>query len=255
MPSTKRRERKERILVYGGPGSGKTLAWMRCVKKFGPLGATFYVIDTEIGAYNSMDEFPGIEEYIEVYECIDFDQLKAAGKEIMKLAKQGDWVVIDMADKPWALAKEHFIHKIFQQDMGDYFLEARKKMKKDSKSLYGGKDSAIKGWTDWPVITSMYEDVMTPFIYRTQAHVFLVSSGSGVSDDDSREVKELFSPFGVKPNGQKALSHQPDTVIFLAQTSRGWEWSTVKDRGGREYVDHGKLKKFEMQYGKIAGWE
>ena len=71
---------RERILTYGGPGSGKTNAWMRLAKHL--PDSTFYVIDTEIGAERSLQEYPEIENVV-VYPVIDWTDYRKAQKEII----------------------------------------------------------------------------------------------------------------------------------------------------------------------------
>jgi len=242
---------RERILTYGGPGSGKTNAWMRLAKHL--PDSTFYVIDTEIGAERSLQEYPEIENVV-VYPVIDWTDYRKAQKEIMLKATANDWMVLDMASAAWKAVQRDFINQIFDQDMGDYFMQARKKLKKGAESIFGGKDSVLKGWTDWPVINSRYEDFIMPLVYRSKSNLFIASMTDTVSDDDPKDVKALFGPFGVKPAGQKALGHQPDTLLLFQYTSLGWTMTTVKDRGGRKYMDHVKVIDFYYQYGKIAGW-
>lgn len=243
---------RERILLYGGPGSGKTRAWLTLAKKFST--STFYVIDTEMGAERSLEEFPTVKN-AKIYPAIDWVDYRKAQKEICGKATSIDWLVLDMADKPWNSVQRDFIENIFEQEMGDYFLEARKKIKKDTKSLFGGKDSVLRGWTDWPVINKRYEDFMFPLVYRSPANLFIASSASAVSEEDEKEVKELYGPYGIKPAGQKALAHQPDTVILTSYTRDGWLMTTVKDRGGREYMKRKPIVSFAIQYGLIAKWK
>lgn len=242
---------RERILAYGGPGSGKTNAWLRLAKHL--PDATFYVIDTEIGAERSMEEYPDIEN-IKVYGVIDWPEYRKAQKEICAKAKAGDWIVLDMAEKAWKAVQRDFIEQIFGQDTGDYFLQARKKLKKGAESIFGGKDSVLKGWTDWSVINARYDDFILPLVYRSKANLFIASMPDVVNEDDDKDVKALFGPYGAKPAGQKALGHQPDTLLLMQYTREGWTMTTVKDRGGRKYMDHVRVIDFYFQYGKIAGW-
>jgi len=159
-----------------------------------------------------------------------------------------------MADKAWDAVQRYYISQIFDREMGEYFLEARKKIKKDAKSLFAGRDAALKGWLDWPVVRRLYEDFFLPLVYRTPAHLYIATAAQPVSEDDEREVRELFGPYGLRPAGQKALGYQPDTVLLLAHAKDGYYVTTVKDRGGRKYFDRAKLHNLALQYGKVAGW-
>ena len=242
---------RERILVMGGPGSGKTYGWLRLANHF--KQSKFYVIDSEVGAGRSLQEFPDLDN-VQIHTVVDWTEYRKAEKEVVEKAGENDWVVVDMVDKAWAAVQRYYIGEIFDQEMGNYFLEARKKLKKDAKSLFAGRDAALKGWTDWPTINRLYEDFIFPIIYRSQAHLYLVTAAQAVSEDDDKEVREIYGPYGVKPAGQKALGHQPDTVLLFAHGRDGYYMTTIKDRGGRKYFDRARLHNLYLQYGKIAGW-
>ena len=242
---------RERILVLGGPGSGKTWGWLKLANYF--KGSQFYVIDSEIGGERSLQEFPDIRN-VHLYPVTDWTEYRKAQKEIVDKVVEGDWIVLDMADKAWTAVQRYFIGEIFDQEMGAYFLEARKKLKRDAKSLFAGRDAALKGWTDWPTINRLYEDFMLPIVYRNPANLYLVTAGQAVSEEDEKEVRELYGPYGVRPAGQKSLGHQPDTVLLLAHAKDGYYLTTIKDRGGRNYFDRTRLHNLAIQYGKTAGW-
>ena len=246
---------RERILAMGGPGSGKTYTWLKLASYYQTHspGATFYVIDSEIGAERSLLEFPKLTN-VKVFPVVDWLEYREAQKMISKKCAEGDWVVLDMADKAWSSVQRYFIDGIFKQDMGEYFLEARKKLKKDAKRLFAGKDAALKGWTDWPVINSLYEDFIFPLVYRIPANLFMATAGQKVSEEDAQDIRDLYGPHGIRPSGQKNLAYQPDTVLLLTHKQEGYHITTVKDRGGRSYFDNKRLYNFPVQYGKVAGW-
>lgn len=242
---------RERILTLGGPGSGKTYSWLKLASHF--KNAQFHVIDTEIGAERSLQEFPQLTN-VTVYPVAEWTEYREVQKEIINVAGENDWVVIDMADKAWSAVQRYFISEIFDKEMGTYFMEARRKIKKDAKSLFGGRDAALKGWVDWVVINRLYEDFIFPLVYRSPAHLYMASSAQPVSEEDDKEVRELYGPYGLRPAGQKALAYQPDTVLLLSHARDGYYMTTIKDRGGRKYFDRQKLHNLCLQYGKVAGW-
>jgi len=242
---------RERILVVGGPGSGKTWGWLKLAAYF--KDSQFYVIDSEIGAERSLQEFPNLRN-VHVYPVSEWKDYRDAQNEVAAKSTANDWIVVDMVDKAWSAVQRYFVDEIFSKEMGDYFLEARRKIKKDAKSLFGGRDSALKGWTDWVVINKLYEDFMLPIVYRYPANLYLATAGQPVSEEDDKEVRSLYGPLGLRPSGQKNLAYQPDTVLFFMHAADGYYMSTIKDRGGRKYLDKQKLYSFPIQYGAIAGW-
>lgn len=242
---------RERILTLGGPGSGKTYGWLKLASFF--KEPQFYVIDTEIGGERSLQEFPALGN-VHIYPVADWLEYRDVQKKILEKAGEGDWIVVDMVDKAWSAVQRYFISEIFDREMGEYFLEARRKVKRDAKSLFAGRDAALRGWVDWPVINRLYEDFIFPLVYRSPAHLYMATAAQAVSEDDEREVKELYGPYGLRPAGQKALGYQPDTVLLLAHAKDGYYVTTIKDRGGRKYFDRVRLHNLAIQYGKVAGW-
>ncbi len=104
------------------------------------------------------------------------------------------------------------------------------------------------------VINRLYEDFIFPLVYRSIAHLYMASSAQPVSEEDTKEIRELYGPYGLRPAGQKALAYQPDTVLLLSHARDGYYMTTIKDRGGRKYFDHQRLHNLALQYGKAAGW-
>ena len=181
---------RERILAIGGPGAGKTYQGLK-LAQFNP-DKHLYVIDSEIGAQRSLQEFPELKN-VTIYPVVEWDEYRSAQKIICETAKDGDWIMLDMADKAWTAVQRHFVTRIYDgQEMGDYFLEARARARKDSKSLFAGKDAAFKGWLDWPVINRLYDDFINPIIYQSPANLYIVSAGQAVSEDDDSEIRELY---------------------------------------------------------------
>jgi len=251
---------RERILTIGGAGSGKSTAWIRLAQRF--KDSTFYVIDTQLSAERSLEEYPSVNN-VEVYTAIDWSDYRDAQRKIEAKCKEGDWVVVDMVDMAWSAVQRGFVSEIFGQDMGDYYMEARKVLRakgdvdkkgKQIKSIFDGE--TLRGWVDWVVINKQYEDFVFSLVYRIPANLYMTAMANPVSEDDEREVRELYGPYGLKPAGQKALAHQPDTVLLLAHPERDrWTYTTIKDRGGRKYHERAPLMNFALQYGVIAGWK
>jgi len=242
---------RERILVLGGPGSGKTYGWLKLASHF--RQSEFFVIDSEIGGERSLQEFPDLKN-VHIYPVAEWPEYRKAQKEIADKARENDWIVVDMVERAWSAVQRYYVGEIFDQEMGEYFLEARRKVKKDAKSLFAGRDAALKGWLDWPVVNRLYEDFIFPLVYRSPAHLYMATAAQAVSDEDEKEVREVYGPYGLRPAGQKSLPYQPDTVLLLTHARDGYYITTIKDRGGRKYLEKVRLHNFALQYGKVAGW-
>ena len=200
--------RRERILVYGSFKVGKSFLWLNIADTYyqsGNMKPKFYVIDTDFGVGKMLDEgYQHLEDcgMLNVYNPLDFTELMKASREIHKKAKQGDWIVIDMLNYPWAEAQEFYTQGVFGDDMENYFLQMRKEVVAkgghDPRS-YGGYEG-----TDWGFITKIYKQFEFPLTMKSKANVFAVTeerkldTGRG---DTAEKVKQHKAANSMAPVG------------------------------------------------------
>ena len=242
----------ERILVFGPAGTAKTYQGLLIARCARAMGARVFVLDTD-HAYAKMIErqFPDLAMFVRIAEVDEYSGAKGTLKAFAKELKPPDWLFIDFADDLWKFAQRHFIQEIFHEDMGQYFLEARKKLGVDATSLFGGRDSALKGWLDWPVINNLYYDLWWPVVHKFPCNIYATAHPVTLGDEEDRIAREMFGPYGVKPAGQKDLWHQFSTIFLLTQPHQDkWAITTLKDRniGKEQYMDHVNLYSLPMQY-------
>lgn len=267
MTTRTRRVLRERILVEGMKGTGKSYHWLKLARYLHKQGngVSFRCIDTDQAIERMLEsEFPDLipEEggNVYIYSVYEWPEYQEAGKILLKEAQPGDWNVIDMADNAWKAVQTHFVSEVWKKDPGQYFLEARKELAARGDKTKKGKDATklevMKGWTDWVVINAMYDSFMLPLVYQSKAHLYMTTGVDVVSKDDDSDTRDLYGPFGVKPRGQKNLAHQVHTEFLFQQGDRQgrWEITTIKDRG-RRYYDHAPLLDLVKQYFiGVVGW-
>lgn len=246
---------RERILVYGYSGSGKTNAWLSIAQwcQQEGLDAEFWVLDTDGGSVGrlirrSYRDLHNVH-WTEVYGWEDYN---SALDHIQENAKEGDWLVIDMIDAAWDSVQEYFSQQVFQEDLADYFLEARKTLSDKDKSL-----DALEGWKDWVVIKKLYKRWLDKALFAGPYHIFAAAKAQTVEKNDPATIRAAFWN-GSRPAGEKNLAHLFHSVLYLEhRMDKGkdtWTLTTMKDRGSR-YVDSLKVQNFAMQYlVGIAGW-
>ena len=253
---------KERILVAGAPGVGKTFAWA-CIARALPK-SRFYVIDPDDGVRRVLYEvdqsgdrvFPDLSN-IEYYftpkwytngvanvpklEKLNDPELKAfqggvvdAWKTIKPKIKPDDWIVVEHLGNIWARVQDGFADEVFDKDIGQYFLEKRKAMKTGSKRL-----EALEGWTDWSVINKLHnDDFLIPICFENPAHVYMTTAFTTVeprSKEDS-EVKAFYGDTTIRLEGQKHNAFRAQTILLFKSSgsgdSRKYICNTfLKDRG------------------------
>lgn len=249
---------RERILVMGSYGAGKSYQWLRTARWLKPQGVKFYVIDTDDAIERMIyEEFPELDTgaggNIVRYSAYSWESYVRAQASILTAARPDDWIVFDMADAPWKAVQSYFVSEVFNKDIADYFMEARRSLAIQGNKTSKGKDAknlqVFEGWLDWPVINKIYDSLIMPLIFDSPAHLFFTTKVSTLRQDEKQAVRDIYGPYGVKPAGQKDLGHLFHSVFLFQQGEEpnSWEISTVKDRG-RSYFDHEQLRNFPVQY-------
>jgi hypothetical protein len=243
----------ERILLYGGPGTGKTSAWLDIARTYQLTNTpgVFHVLDTDSTTARMVASSYANLTNLDIREAYDWPEYRQHTANFHAIAKPEDWIIIDQVSSAWQTLQRYFTNEVFHQDMGAYFLSARKAMAGDEKKL-----KAFQGWTDWTVINAMYLDWIQPLILRPKCHLLATSIADVVSDDlDEKSSKTLFARYGYKPGGQKHLGYQFHSVLLTSYDPiRKWSISTPKDRE-REILEGRPIKSFTRDYLMgVAGW-
>jgi len=276
---------RERILVAGAPGTGKTYSWA-CIARSCPKNK-FYVIDPDDGVRRVLYEvnedgertFPDLSN-IEYYftprwytdgsanlgkvQTLQDKEIKAyqsgiadAWKVIKPKLKEGDWIVVEHLGNVWARVQDGFADEVFDKDIGQYFLEKRKTLKGGAKRL-----DALEGWTDWSVINKLHnEDFLVPVCFENPAHVYMSTSFTttqpGIKED--QEVKAFYGGTDIRLEGQKHTPFRAQTILIFKATggrdSRRFLCNTfLKDRG-RAWMVEQEITDFYFDYlVMMAGW-
>jgi len=246
---------RERILSFGVQGVGKSNAILTVARKCPDV--TFHVIDTDYSeSYaRALDsEYEGLEN-VEITRVSpdDWENMIPAIDAINAKMGVDDWLIFDSMSPTWEAVQEWFIERVHGQSIDDYFMDVRMKKEntkgKDSKAL-----GALEGWMDWPVINKVYFRLYKQLM-ATPGHLYMTAEQVAVNDDEGREIKGLFGPYGVKPRGQKKLGHLPQTVLLFTKNRAGeYAITTIKDRNRAE-LESQPIEDFMRDYMvKIAGW-
>lgn len=248
--------RRERMLVMGPYGSGKTSNWLNIARWSHDTGsgAKFYALDSD-NALEAMLE-PGTQyadldyrvggpvHWTPVYEWTEYE---AAIDTYAPLIGPDDWTIIDFVSPAWEAVQNHYIAEIFKTDSAEYFLEARKAMK-------GG--NPLDGWKDWQYINKLYKQWINQVLHRVGGHKYMTAHSEAIRETDDKAIRTMFGGHGVRPRGQKELGYQAHTIL-LGGVNRAGEVSitTIKDRE-RTPVEEKLVNEFTIDYlTTIAGWQ
>lgn len=256
---------RERILVGGSPGSGKSTGWLTIARMLPQH--TFHVIDPDDGVLRVWkSEFPDVEninyyftptwyDKMTEYEVGHIGGVKECFEDLRKRVKPDDWIVPEMLGNLWSLAQSGFIGRVFKEDIDEYYIRARLELEQGAKRL-----EALKGWIDWNVINKMHNDAfMIPLCYQLPCHVYMTTSISitspGEASREEAEQKAFYGDSLIRIDGQKHNIFRAQTILLFTRRRDGWYMSTfIKDRG-RKFIENELIFDFATQYLLgAAGW-
>ncbi len=249
--------RRERILCYGPPGSGKSKSWRDIADWIYKTKATahVYACDSDNAWEAQCPSDDHLDGIVTVANMRTWDDYKGNLEEWGKKASREDWLVLDMGHHMWSKTQEAFFDKAFGKDIDEFFLEARK-----TGTNVGGEYGV-----NWNVINKMYGKLVDylrewpgNLLVCCPAEDIHLPDPKGRGGDDPK-VLSLFGKFGVKPTGQKNLPYEVHTVLLCQQSPDGWVMSTVKERTSpeqpREYLAGEKVTDFVSTYLiKVGQW-
>lgn len=249
----------ERILVYGGPGSGKSYQALKIAQFIAPT--RMHVIDSE-GAYPRLlrTEFPGLKNVV-LHLVSSWPEWRAALETVLAEAQQDEWVVVDRADMAWEAVQEQYTVEVFGEQMGDWFLQARKEFQQLLMATKeGGKAPknlvVLEGDRDWQVINRMWKQTWLRLVSpKFPAHLYIACSANPLEKRDKQDVWDTWGWLGQRPAGQKHIPHQVHTVLYMQKVGNDeWCVTTFKDRGRRR-MEQERLVSLPAQYlVRLAGW-
>lgn len=236
---------RERILVMGTAGTGKTYDWL-CWAKACP-DSKFWVMDTDMAVDRMLTgEFSGLTNvHVEpVFEWLDYTRVI---DEFAQKAGPDDVVVVDLISPAWEAVQDYYVEQVYKDNPDGYFLSKRIEAQEKGRS---GAPTTFAQY-DWTYINKMYRRFSTG-IFRLRCHLFATAELANIYGEDE-ETKNMFGVFGVKPQGQKHTAHIFHTVLIKQKNQRGeFRMLTVKDR---ERVDQQGVivKDFSRDYLMLVG--
>jgi len=255
---------KERLLLFGGGGTGKTTAVLSVARRV--PDAHFHVLDTDISyAYQralALD-FPDVEArgQITVHELDEWEAFVSATESVVEKGDHDkDFLVFDTVTWAWETVQAWMSDQVHGEDIADFMRRLRTETR-DAKDA-AGKDDSISAFNkqltegmNWPIINKEYRRKVTSRLQKWHGHFIMTAEATDVGRRDDEELKQIYGSLGIRPAGQKSLHHVAATNLFLSK--RGHDqflMTTVKDRNHRE-VEREPFNDFAMDYLKdVAGW-
>lgn len=244
--------RRERILVYGQEGSGKSFVWLMIAEWIYKTKskAKVWLVDTD-RSWDAMRPIDGhLDDIVRIFDIHEWSDYGPAIKTIRTNGAPDDWFSIDLVDNVWDDSQQGYTEAVFGQDLGAFYLEQR------VKDLPVGGDYG----TNWQHIKKMYRDV-TGLITRFPGHVICCATAAQVTPKkgnfgDDPDVVEKYGRVGWKPNGEKKIGHLFHTVIYMADAPSGYLMTSTKDRQRERFNGKKVTPDFVVSYLiGVAGWK
>ncbi len=253
---------RERIMIGGSSGSGKTYAMCKIVEglpnghhvaievddgftkllalEFPNLAATIYDINDK-GEWYPREGFAK-GDTLRVYHAPSFSAVRSAQMSIESLVGQqvaamyGDFAFIDGADLIYNTQRYEYIAKA----------SPMMRQKKDKPTIKDEWQAAMQTRAtgapilepaDWDAIHSFYEKFITYFAFQIPAHLVCATSIEAINLESryvDKETKDLAKAMGanIKFEGQKKTPRMFDTLLGMSRTAAGYTITIHKDRGG-----------------------
>lgn len=258
---------RERILLIGTFGTGKSEAWYKIAewhRKSKPT-ARFFIGDSDrFSADRILEEYgDGTEikmgglvfrQYgnCYVYDLDEWDSFMAFVKFASENALPDDWTIVDMIGAAWTRVQDSYTDMVYGKDIVEFYVEKKRK-----NVTEGGKPAhamADAYGSNWQVINKMY-GAFTQLLLRNRGHVLACTPAEKIGEKEEGDVVREYGKFGYKPVGQKHMGHLFHTVLLLQQGQKGWSFSTLRDRK-REGKTAQPLSDFVLNYlVGVAGWK
>ena len=247
---------KERILLFGGGGSGKSETVLNIASH---VQGEFYIYDNDTSfnynralqtTYQDLDDTGRVH----VYEATDNtweDCLVQLTDMVGAADPDTDWLVIDSITPTWGWVQNWYQEQVHGQDLARHMIQLKREYADDQR----GYNAAVTNDMNWPVVKKEYEKLYR-VMQQWKGHLIITAEAKGLGRDADDDMKMLYGHLGMKPSGEGRLHHIASTNLLLTHPGQGeWKVTTVKDRN-REELDGVVVEDFGKDYlMDVAGWK
>lgn len=248
---------RERILLVGGGGAGKTTAALSMIQSSG-LPADVVDLDYSMAYDRAIDtDFEEARELVTVHSVLP--EWEQAIEEVEAIvAEHGDdparWLVLDSISPTWDLVQSWYIFLAMGSNIGKHMAELRRDA--DNTKDY---QAQLAESMNWQAVKKEYARLYRA-IMSWKGHLILTAEAKSIKGERDADQIALYGQVGYKPVGEGRLHHVTSTTLFLQHAKKGYEYSTIKDRNRRE-VEHELVEPIEdggfatSYLREVAGWQ
>lgn len=243
----------ERLLLYGGAGSGKTTSALSIAQH---IASDVYVVESDYSASYMRGlalEYHDAVDRVHVYPVSDWPEFIKAVTRVVEMADvaAGDWIVIDSSTPSYSWVQDWTVEQALGSDIAGALMELRRTAKNAQE--YAGQRLKL---LPWEIAKKEYNKLWRT-VQRWQGNMVMTAEAKeiGYWDRDDSQTKRIYGPIGAYPAGQDTVRYAMSTTLFLENPRHGqWEMTTIKDRN-REVQDREPVSNFALDYlVGVAGW-
>jgi len=246
---------KERILLFGEGGSGKSTAILS-MARYMP-DSHFWIQDTDVSfAYDRLLalEFADVDERgnVTVLQASDWDEFNENTARIAADSDPiNDVLVVDNGTFPWQWVQDSHAQAQYGVDIDQFLSDLRKQYGKDNKEYA----KALAEGMQWPIINKKFNKHFYKMFHSWKGHAMIVAQAKSTKGEKDEDMLTQFRIHGAMPAGQKDLAYVMATNILMMDRGKNtWAMSTTKDRG-RPKVEKQTFTEFAIDYlVDIGGW-
>ena len=248
--------RRERIILFGDYGAGKSQAWVDWAKMLRDTGssARVRVLCTDMGAEASTEQYPGWEQNVTIEHVESFGEYTNVVTKAKESDGPDDLLVVDRSDSAWEAVQQSFSLDVSGKELDDWAVE----------NLSKGLDNPFADGhgVSWGIIKRRYQTKFVGPLTRYPGHVLLCANEKPVSlpnnqgkGGDGADVIEFYGRGGMRPGGEKHTGFLMHDIVRLGRKGKGeWVMGTVRARSRME-VENMRLTNFVADYlMPIGGW-
>lgn len=254
MPLHTESRRRERILLYGPWGGGKSWSWVTLAKWLKRTGSTskIYLLDTDYAYEAQCEAFEGFEDVVEAFRVTEWKHYEAGMDLFLLKGKPDDFLVVDRIDNAWESVQRSYTEQVYGKNLSTYFVQA-----KVQANAAGNQTSNALGGAhgdQWGIINKMYGDFFTK-VLAWPGHSIWCTGVKGWGENEDPALVKIYQKHGLRPSGQKDLGKASLTALKLEPKGDGYIYSTAKDLHREDQLSM-PLNDFVLDYlVKVAKWK